>query len=217
MSKTGETKSRGAGIALSTAAGVCLTVFLFTLAAVLILNARWLYELDIRWLDLEGASGMQAEDILANYHALINYNQVWFRGELVFPTLPMSREAAIHFQEVKRIFDVIQITCFVTGLASLFLVIRQRQRGVRIHFRIAGILSIVIPAILGALVAIDWERFFVTFHRVFFRNDYWLFDPVTDPVILILPDTFFLQCAAGILVIILAGAVMFLILGRTRQ
>ncbi len=197
--------------------GICLSVFLFTLATVLILNARWLYELDIRWLDLERISGMHSDDIRANYHALIDYNQVWFRGELVFPTLPMSREGAIHFQEVKRIFDVIQIACFVTGLMSLLLVIRQKQHGIRTHFRIAGILSIIIPVISGMLVAIDWERFFVTFHRIFFRNDYWLFDPVSDPVILILPDTFFLQCAAGIMVIILAGAVLFLILGRTRH
>ena len=85
------------------------------------------------------------------------------------------------------------------------------------HFRTAGILSIIIPAVLGTLVALDWETFFVTFHRIFFRNEYWLFDPVTDPVILILPDTYFLQCAAGILVIILAGAAVFLILGRTRD
>jgi len=217
MRRTRDIKRRGSKITFSVITGICLSVFLFTLATVLILNARWLYELDIRWLDLERISGMLSDDIRANYHALIDYNQVWFRGELVFPTLPMSREGAIHFQEVKRIFDVIQIACFVTGLMSLLLVIRQKQHGIRTHFRIAGILSIIIPVISGMLVAIDWERFFVTFHRIFFRNDYWLFDPVYDPVILILPDTFFLQCAAGILVIILAGAVLFLILGRTRN
>ena len=95
--------------------------------------------------------------------------------------------------------------------------IRQHRLGRRKHFTIAGILAIVIPAILGILVAIDWERFFVTFHKLAFRNDFWLFDPATDPVILILPDTYFLQCAVGILAIILIGAVVFLLLGRRRK
>ncbi|MBO7711146.1 MAG: DUF1461 domain-containing protein, partial [Lachnospiraceae bacterium] len=59
--KTGEKK------ALSVLAGVCLAVFLITLAVVLVLNARWIYELDISWLGLERASGMSAADIRANY------------------------------------------------------------------------------------------------------------------------------------------------------
>ena len=163
------------------------------------------------------AAGMSAADIRANYDALIDYNLLWHRGSLVFPTLPMSAGGAIHFQEVKRIFDGIWIACIVSGILSLFLLIRQHRLGRRKHFTIAGILAIVIPAILGILVAIDWERFFVTFHKLAFRNDFWLFDPATDPVILILPDTYFLQCAVGILAIILIGAVVFLLLGRRRK
>ena len=216
MGKHRYRKTERGSLPVSALAGICLTVFWFTLAVVLVLNARWLYELDISWLGLECASGMSASDIRANYHALIDYNQLLFRGPLVFPTLPMSQEGAIHFREVKRIFDLIQIACPLSGLMSLLLGIRQRRQGRRAHFTIAGILSIAIPVLLGILVAADWERFFTGFHRLVFRNDYWLFDPATDPVILILPDTYFLQCAALILLIVLAGAALFLFLGRRR-
>ena len=209
---------RGEGLcAGSVLTALCLVIFLFTLAVVLVLQFRWLYYTDITLLSLESASGMSAADIRANYDALIDYNLLWHRGSLVFPTLPMSAGGAIHFQEVKRIFDGIWIACIVSGILSLFLLIRQHRLGRRKHFTIAGILAIVIPAILGILVAIDWERFFVTFHKLAFRNDFWLFDPATDPVILILPDTYFLQCAVGILAIILIGAVVFLLLGRRRK
>ncbi len=40
-----------------------------------------------------------------------------------------------------------------------------------------------------------------------FHNDYWLFDEATDPVILMLPDVFFMHCAVGIVGLVIAGAV----------
>lgn len=50
---------------------------------------------------------------------------------------------------------------------------------------------------------LDWDALFTAFHKLFFRNDYWLFDPDTDPVINLLPDSYFLHCLAGILVLLL--------------
>ena len=50
----------------------------------------------------------------------------------------------------------------------------------------SGILCIVLPAFLGIMVAVNWEYVFVTFHQLVFNNDYWMFDPTTDPIINIL-------------------------------
>ena len=55
----------------SVIAAVCFTLFIFSLAVVLVLNAGWLYELEIRLLDLEKTAGMSAEEIRLNYQALI--------------------------------------------------------------------------------------------------------------------------------------------------
>jgi integral membrane protein (TIGR01906 family) len=41
-----------------------------------------------------------------------------------------------------------------------------------------------------------------------FRNDYWIFDEATDPVIMILPDAFFLHCAVMIILLILIGSLL---------
>ena len=40
----------------------------------------------------------------------------------------------------------------------------------------------------------NFDRFFVMFHGVFFNNDAWIFNPATDPIINVLPETFFLHC-----------------------
>lgn len=202
----------------SVIAAICFTLFLFSFAVVFVLNFRWLYYLDIGFLKLEQASGMSAADIRRNYDALIDYNQFWHRAALVFPTLPMSWEGEIHFREVKQIFDLIQIMCIVTGILSILLWFPGRRRKDRRCLITAGILSITVPAALGLLAAAGWERFFVTFHTMVFQNDYWLFDPETDPVITILPDTFFLQCAAGIILVILLCGFLLLVRGiRIRQ
>ena len=73
---------------------------------------------------------------------------------------------------------------------------------------ITGLLLTGIPVLIGLAALTDWERLFVSFHKVFFSNDYWLFDPATDPVILILPDGFFFQCLAVILVLVIGSGLI---------
>ena len=196
---------------------ICLMLFIFSASVMLVLNFRILYYLDIVLLDIEKMCGRPVSEIRANYDALISYNSLFFRGGLTFPTLPMSREAAIHFEEVKRIFDGIAIVCIVTGAASLAGYFINRRKGHFRYLRLTGILCLAVPALLGTVVAASWDRFFITFHRLVFRNDYWLFDPATDPVIEMLPDTYFLHCAAGILILIVAGSVWCLIRYRLRK
>ena len=199
----------------SAGAAFCFTLFLFSAAVILILNFRWLYYADVTMLHLDEYSGLTTSAIQENFDALIRYNQIWHRGELVFPSLAMSEEGAIHFREVKRIFDLIWIVFGVTGLISLIYLIRTAGQKKERFWLTGGILSLAIPAVLGALVAWKWDWFFVTFHRMVFKNDYWLFDPATDPVINILPDAYFMHCAIGILVVIVLGSL--LCFGRYRR
>ncbi len=209
-------KRSGQGGGSSVIPAVCLTLFIFSAAVLLALNAGWLYALDIRWLHIEQGSGMSLETIKRNYHALIAYNQIWYRGELAL-TLPMSEGGRIHFAECKRIFDLIWIVGIVTGLGSILLYMKRRKADRKRALRLTGILTLVIPIVLGALVAVSWKTFFVRFHQIVFRNDYWLFDPTTDPVILMLPEGFFLHSALLILLLIVFGAVICLLLSRGKK
>lgn len=51
-------------------------------------------------------------------------------------------------------------------------------------------LTIIIPSMLGFVVALDFNNAFIIFHKLVFRNDFWIFDYHSDPVIRILPETF---------------------------
>ena len=39
-------------------------------------------------------------------------------------------------------------------------------------------------------IVINFEKSFVIFHKLLFSNDYWVFDPEKDPIILMLPEEF---------------------------
>ncbi len=205
MSKRKRKASKG-GLPGSVIASICLTLFIFSAAVVLILCSRWLYYLDIRLLHIEAYSGMSEEVIRTNYNALMDWCMLWHRSPLVLPTLPMSSTGGIHFQDCKRLFDAVWVLCIVSGIGSIVAVRKESRKHSRLYLRIAGCLCLIVPLVLGALAGLFWDQFFVQFHKLFFSNDYWLFDPVTDPVILILPDEYFYHCAIGILLIIIIGA-----------
>ena len=54
-------------------------------------------------------------------------------------------------------------------------------------------------ALLGLGMLLFFDQAFVAFHRLLFANELWLFDPRLDPVIWILPQSYFLGLTALIL------------------
>lgn len=71
--------------------------------------------------------------------------------------------------------------------------------------------------LIALLAALDFDGAFTVFHSIFFPGkDNWLFDPVTDPVILILPETFFRNCAIAIVTVLLTVCIMLVVTGRKR-
>lgn len=190
---------------------LCCMLFIISAAVVVTLNFRPLYYADIDWLHIEEESGYSQDVIRENYDVLIDYNSMFFEGELEFPTFTMSESGKIHFEEVKVIFVFFQKLLIVTGILSVAAVILRWKRDRR-FLKWTAILTLAVPAAVGLLIAANWEAVFVTFHKICFRNDYWIFDPATDPVITILPDAYFMHCAIMIIgLIILASAVCGLI------
>lgn len=183
-------------------------LFIITFSVVVVLHFRPLYYSDIDRLGIQESSGLSTEKIRENYNSLIRYNSMFNYDELEFPDLPMSEKGKIHFEEVKDIFVVVQYTCIL----MFFMIVLGTSWKSYLkdcgYLKIASIVTIVIPLILGILIALNWETFFVTFHHIFFRNDYWIFDPAKDPIITLLPDAFFMHAAMAILGLVVFGSVV---------
>ncbi len=197
------------GILITGLGGLVLFLCLVCVSVTITLNFRPLYYLDMKLLHISDTSGYADDIIRKNYDVLIDYNNIWYTGALNFPDFAMSESGRIHFEEVKKIFGIFEYGAFLLLPISIVLIVFAMKKHIGSVFKAAGIFSIGIPAALGVLIAVNWEWMFVTFHKMVFQNDYWLFDPYTDPIILILPDEFFMHCAALILLLVVAGSIAF--------
>lgn len=190
-----------------------LMLCIISAAVILTLNFRQLYYYDVKALEISKNSGYSEEDIIKNYDALIDYNSMFDKSELSLPTLPMSEHGKIHFEEVKVIFVAFEYffcAALIFGAAGLIYKLIKKRYSV---LTLTGALSIIIPLFVGGFIALNWERCFVLFHEIMFDNDYWLFDPVTDPVIRILPDEFFMHCAVMIVALVILCSIICILLG----
>ena len=58
---------------------------------------------------------------------------------------------------------------------------------------------------------IDFDGLFVTFHRLAFRNDYWLLNPRTDLLIRLMPQEMFIDLGMKGLLLFLAGEALMIL------
>ncbi len=59
---------------------------------------------------------------------------------------------------------------------------------------------VVIVAAIAAYAALDFTSFWTNFHHVFFTNDLWILDPSTDVLIQMVPEQFFSDLVARIII-----------------
>jgi integral membrane protein (TIGR01906 family) len=193
-------------------------VFIYSFAVVFTLNFRPLYYAYISLTGWPESVGMAMPDMVANYEALIRYNSVFSPGPLSFPSLGLSQNGRIHYEDVKRIFVVFQIMCAASAACLAPSAIAKLRCGRTRFLRIGGIATAVSALGILLYLGLDWERFFVRFHETLFDNDYWIFDAELDPSILILPNGYFLACAIMVFALIFGlSAASILVAGRLRS
>ncbi len=207
-------KSTNPSLAIDLGVGILFTLFLISLGLILAINLRFLYYADIKWFHLEETSGLTYQTIKENYNALIDYCSPFYQGKLVFPSLAASASGLSHFAEVKVIFNAFYLLFVITLIALLVILILKLKKGQYRFFLVSSITSIVLPLIVLGACAIDFDTTFLLFHKIAFRNDDWLFDPNTDPIITLLPESFFLQCALVIVAVVLLGSLILFLIYR---
>ena len=191
--------------------GIVFTLMLISIGVIAAVNFRFLYFWDIDNLNISNTSGLEKEVIIENYNALIDYNSPFYKGDLKFPSLPSSPDGLQHFVEVKNIFTAFYYIAAISSIITLAIILYKRYKKENSYLLVSSITVLVIPiiAVLGSLL--NFDAVFILFHKIFFRNDLWLFDPAKDPVITILPDTFFLHSLLVIIAFVLIGSILLLI------
>lgn len=188
--------------------GLLFTLLFISMAVVITINFRPLYYLDVTFLNIDTMSGLSKSEIIRNYNALIDYSSPFFQGALVFPTLAASESGLSHFADVKNIFTLFYYLGASSLVLGIIIIVYKVKKNDYSFLIVSSITSIVLPVILALFMAINFDKAFIVFHKIAFRNNDWLFDPSTDPVINILPDTFFMHSALLIILIVLLLSIL---------
>lgn len=207
---------------LSVLCAVCVVFFLLTAAIGLPIYIRPFYYAHIEAFDLPARSGYTAEEIRAAYDEVLDYLTLPGK-EFSTGVLPHSAEGKAHFEDCKVLFDLNASILIGSGLVLAVLFFMRKKWG---PYRIgkhsaafwAAVLSVTAPIMIGCLAALDFDRAFVIFHSIFFPGKTnWVFDWYADPIIRVLPQEFFMDCAILIGVGLITMAVGILVWEGKRK
>ena len=185
---------------LAVVCAVCVCLFLLTASIGLPIYVRPFYYAHIVPYDLEQVSGYSEAEIRRAYDEVLDYLTIPGR---TFGTgiVPHSAEGKAHFEDCKGLFDLNASILLGSALVLAVLFVMRKKWGpyrLGMHSALwwAAVLAVTAPMIIGVLAAMDFDRAFVVFHSLFFPGKTnWVFDWYQDPIIRVLPQAFFRNCA----------------------
>ncbi|HBF8522956.1 TIGR01906 family membrane protein [Clostridioides difficile] len=191
---------------------VCISIVIIVGVINFTVGFKQLYYFDIDYLNISELSGLSEDDIKLNYDYLIDYNLNKNVSEFKLPTLKSSPQGKIHFEEVRNIFQNINKLAKLLLVVSLVgIILSVKNKNIKI-LKTTSITLIIMPLLLTVPILLNFEKSFIIFHKLLFRNDYWIFNPNLDPVINILPEEFFFHSGMMILILILLVSILLFVM-----
>ncbi len=192
-------------LAITQAVLIALTVFSGAVALPLLFRPFFYWH--IGPLRLPELVELTVPEIKTAYNEVMNYC-IGLTDTFSVGSLPFSDAGAEHFADVQKLFVLDLRALVASAILLIGIRIAFRKERLRLLDHTPGFWGAVglgfgISAV-GALAALDFDKAFMVFHKLFFPGkDNWLFDPRTDPIILMLPAEFFRNCAILIFATIL--------------
>jgi integral membrane protein (TIGR01906 family) len=195
-------------ILLSLSLAILITILIVKLT----LNLKIIYYLDIVHLDIPKLSKLEISEIKSNYSYVIEYINNPSMAEFSLPTLPYSIEGKIHFQEVKAIFIFLTNLAYILCFTILVLFIPTYKNRRYTFLKLTSIFLLILPIICFIPFLINFDKSFTIFHKILFNNDYWLLDTKKDPIINMMPQSFFFHCAIFIILMLILSSIAFCVM-----
>ena len=162
--------------------------------------------------NLASSIGTSSDNLINNTQNLLNYlnkkeqlNTDWF-----------SEKDILHMVDVQNLYTFshnIMIYCFITFILSTIIIILNLRGKSLLYitkiFNKVLLLFIVLVGGLSAVIAYNFNSFWIKFHTTLFSNDLWLLSPSESNLIKMVPDDFFVNLIARIIIYIL---ILFILL-----
>lgn len=218
-------KNRGGKVYLNSIFKMLTSIFtaisIISIATIISLNLRFIYKFIIDKYDLVNITGVSGENLMIDYGTLVNYLQNPFIKTLKFENFDMSPYGEIHFYEVKRIFILLIIIALIFMIVNLIYGIFSKVKNNKYlmkkiisNLNYGSNILIMFFIILVSSYIIDFSKAFIIFHKIFFKNNYWIFDENMDPIINALPEDLFMIYGAVILGIIIIVSIVIKVINK---
>ena len=153
-----------------------------------------------------------SDNLINNTQNLLNYlnkkeqlNTDWF-----------SEKDILHMVDVQNLYTFshnIMIYCFITFILSTIIIILILRGKSLLYitkiFNKVLLLFIVLVGGLSAVIAYNFNSFWIKFHTTLFSNDLWLLSPSESNLIKMVPEDFFVNLIVKIIIYIL---ILFILL-----
>ncbi len=206
-------------VVISAILAVSLFLFILSFSISLPIYVRPFYYAHIDAMDLPSQSGFTESEIKQAYDDVLDYLTLPDK-EFKTGVMKHSAEGAAHFADCKVLFDLNAEILLMSSLCLLVLFVLRKKQSITTYHSVpfyTSLTAIILPLVIGGLAALNFDRAFVIFHKIFFPGkDNWLFDPVTDEIIQVLPQQFFLNCGILIAVSIVTLSVTTIIISKKR-
>lgn len=146
--------------------------------------------------------------LFSNYWRLLLYLQCPWVRHLSLPAIPLTNQAIDHFRTVRQLFIGNELIMIVSSIAVIRYLRKQKQPFQL--WRLKGLLEKILLIILATiwLPIINFSTCFIKFHYLLFKKRNWVFNVQKDPIILMMPERFFM-----VVFIVLVAIAFILILG----
>ena len=153
-----------------------------------------------------------SDNLINNTQNLLNYlnkkeqlNADWF-----------SEKDILHMVDVQNLYTFshsIMIYCFITFILSTIIIILILRGKSLLYitkiFNKVLLLFIVLVGGLSAVIAYNFNSFWIKFHTTLFSNDLWLLSPNESNLIKMVPEEFFISLITKIIIYVL---ILFILL-----
>lgn len=153
-----------------------------------------------------------SDNLINNTQNLLNYlnkkeqlNADWF-----------SEKDILHMVDVQNLYTFshsIMIFCFITFIISTIIIILILRRKSLLYitkiFNKVLLLFVILIGGLSAVIAYNFNSFWIKFHTTIFSNDLWLLSPSESNLIKMVPEDFFVNLIARIIIYVL---ILFILL-----
>ena len=122
-----------------------------------------------------------------------------------------NEQDRFHMADVRNLFlGGLKFRNYAVILATILMIVLMAKKAdfrrlVPQGYLQALFVYLILAAILGVAMSIDFTSCFTLFHKLFFTNNLWIFDPETDYMIRMLPEGFFsdMVIRVGVIFIVL--------------